>query len=115
MIRPAVERLVDNIIAVAALYDMETDDGLKIADLRSRGYSVNIAMDDGVTQDRQTNINEGMALVGAGLMSKKTFLTDPKYGQALTPEAADLELQRIADEATITGSAVDLINLQTAE
>jgi A118 family predicted phage portal protein len=115
MIRPAVERLVDNIIAVAALYDMETDDGLKIADLRSRGYSVNIAMDDGVTQDRQTNINEGMALVGAGLMSKKTFLTDPKYGQALTPEAADAELQRIADERNITGSVVDLINLQTAE
>ena len=115
MIRPAVERLVDNIIAVAALYDMETDDGLKIADLRSRGYSVNIAMDDGVTQDRQTNINEGMALVGAGLMSKRTFLTDPKYGQALTPEAADAELQRIADERNITGSVVDLINLQTAE
>ena len=80
-----------------------------------RGYEVNIAMDDGITQDRQTNINEGISLVGAGLMSKLTFLTDPKYGQALTKEAAEQELQQIADEQRVTGSAIDLVSLQTAE
>lgn len=115
MIRPAVIRLIDNIIAVGALYDMQTADGQSVAALKERGYSVNVAMDDGITQDRQTNINEGIALVGAGLMSKKTFLTDPKYGQGLTEEAADAELQRIAEEKRISGDVLDRINLQTAE
>lgn len=115
MIRPAIVRLVDNIIAVAALYDVTTRDGRSVRELAARGYSVNVAMDDGITQDRQTNINEGMALVGAGLMSKETFLTDPKYGQALTPEAAKLELERIAAEQRVAGGALDIISLQTAE
>ena len=116
MVKPAIERLVDNILTVAALYGMTTADGQSIEALKARGYSVNIAMDDGITQDRQTNINEGIVLVGAGLMSKKTFLTDPKYGQALTEEAAELELQRIAaEQRQVTGSIVDRINLETAE
>ena len=115
MIRPAVKRMVDNIIAVGALYDMQTEDGQSVAELQARGYSVNIAMDDGITQDRQTNINEGITLVGAGLMSKKTFLTDPKYGQALTPEKADAELEQIAKEQRTSGDMLDRINLQTAE
>ena len=115
MIRPAVVRLVDNIIAVASLYEMTTEDGQSIAALAAKGYEVNIAMDDGITQDRQTNINEGMALVGAGLMSKETFLTDPKYGQGLTEEAAQAELQRIAQEQRVTGLTIDRLNLDTAE
>ena len=115
MIRPAVIRLIDNIIAVAALYDMQTEDGQSVAELRRRGYEVNIAMDDGITQDRQTNINEGITLVGAGLMSKKTFLTDPKYGQGLTDDAAAEELARIAEESRVTGMTIDRLNLDTAE
>ena len=115
MIRPAVIRLIDNIIAVAALYDMETEDGLKIAELRNRGYEVNIAMDDGITQDRQTNINEGITLVSAGLISKMTFLTDPKYGQGLTEEAAEQELQRIANERRVNALTIDRLSLETAE
>lgn len=115
MIRPAVIRLVENIIAVASLYDMKTDDGQSVSALAERGYEVNVNMDDGITQDRQTNINEGITLVGAGLMSKKTFLTDPKYGQALTEQDADAELQRIAEEKRMTGGMLDRINLQTAE
>jgi A118 family predicted phage portal protein len=115
MIRPAVVRLVENIITVAALYDMKTEDGQSVRELAERGYTVNVAMDDGITQDRQTNINEGMALVGAGLLSKKTFLTDQKYGQCLTPEAADKELEQIAAEKRMTGGMLDRINLETAE
>ena len=115
MIRPAVVRLVENIITVAALYDMKTEDGQSVRQLAERGYTVNVAMDDGITQDRQTNINEGMALVGAGLLSKKTFLTDQKYGQCLTPEAADKELEQIAAEKRMTGGMLDRINLETAE
>ena len=115
MIRPAIVRLIDNIIAVGALYDMQTEDGQRVAEIASKGYDVNIAMDDGITQDRQTNINEGITLVGAGLMSKKTFLMDPKYGQALTEEKADAELEQIAREQRVGGDMVDRINLQTAE
>ena len=115
MIRPAVVRLVENIITVAALYDMKTEDGQSVRELAERGYTVNVAMDDGITQDRQTNINEGMALVGAGLLSKKTFLTDQKYGQCLTPEAADKELEQIAADKRMTGGMLDRINLETAE
>lgn len=115
MIRPAVVRLVENIIAVASLYDMTTEDGQSVKALAERGFEVNVAMDDGITQDRQTNINEGITLVGAGLMSKKTFLTDPKYGQALTEEDAERELQQIASERNVTGDILDRINLQTAE
>ena len=64
------------------------------------------SFDDGVTQDRQTNINEGVMLVGAGLLSKYTFLTDRKYGQGLTPEQAEEEMQRIKDENASTMPAM---------
>lgn len=114
MLSPAVEHLVRNIIDLGALYDMDID-GIKIAALRDRGYDVAIGMDDGITQDRQTNINEGITLVGAGLMSKKTFLTDPKYGQNLTEEAADAELERIASEQRVNAFTIDRLNLDTAE
>lgn len=111
-IRPAIEHLVRNIIDVAILYDMDYE-GQKIATLAARGYNVNVTFDDGVTQDRQTNINEGVMLVGAGLLSKYTFLTDPKYGQGLTPEQAEEELKRISGETPGQVDALALFN--TAE
>lgn len=113
-IKPAIIRLIDNIIAVAILYDMEWD-GHKISDLAAPGYHVSVQMDDGITQDRQTNINEGKMLVDSGLLSKKTFLTDPKYGQGFTPEQADAELRRIAEEKKINTLMVDKLNFETAE
>ena len=112
-IRPAIEHLVRNIIDVAILYDMTDEDGTPIASLAARGYNVNITFDDGVTQDRQTNLNEGVMLVGAGMLSKYTFLTDPKYGQGLTPEEAEAELARIKDEGRGTINPLDIFN--TAE
>ena len=112
---PAVVRLVENIIAVAAFYDMKTPSGQSVAQLQKSGFEVNVAMDDGITQDRQTNINEGVTLVGAGLLSKKRFLTDAKYGQCLTEKDAETELQRIAEEQRIGGDMLDRINLETAE
>lgn len=108
MLRPALEHMVRNIIDVAALYEVQHE-GQSVAALAANGYHVNIVFDDGVTQDRQTNVNEGMALVGAGLLSKKTFLTDPKYGQGLTPEEADAELAQIKAEGT--SNAVDVTRL----
>lgn len=96
-IAPALEHMVRNIIDVAALYDMEWD-GQKIAALRDRGYEVKITFDDGVTQDRTTNLNEGVMLVGAGVLSKFTLLTDRKYGIGLTEKEAAAELERVNKE-----------------
>jgi A118 family predicted phage portal protein len=106
-IAPSIRELVDAIIEVASLYDV-TWEGASIRALKDRGYEVKITLDDGITQDRQTNINEGITLVGAGLMSKYKFLTDPKYGINLTDEDAQAELQRIKDESTITMPALDV-------
>ena len=111
-LRPAIEHLVRNIIDVAVLYEMDFD-GQSIESLIAPGYEVNITFDDGITQDRQTNINEGVMLVGAGLLSKYTFMTDPKYGQGLTPEQAQEELARIKQENP--GSIDPLAIFNTAE
>lgn len=114
MVTPAIKKLVDNIIAVASLYDVKYD-GVDIASEASKGYEVSVLLDDGITQDRQTNINEGMALVNAKLMSKKKFLMDPKYGQGLTEEEADAELKQIASEGQVSAISVDMMNMETAE
>ena len=111
-IRPAIEHMVRNIIDVAILYEMD-DEGKRVEALASGGYHVQVTFDDGVTQDRQTNINEGVMLVGAGMLSKYTFLTDPKYGQGLTPEQAEEELKRIREEGRGAVSPLDIFN--TAE
>ena len=105
---PEIEHLVRNIVDVAALYGMEFE-GQSVESLAAGGYHVQVTFDDGVTQDRQTNINEGVMLVGAGLLSKKTFLTDKKYGMGLTPEQAEEELKQIRAEGT--GNAVDVTKL----
>ena len=105
---PAIEHIVRSIIDVAILYEMQFE-GQSIESLAAGGYHVNITFDDGVTQDRQTNINEGVMLVGAGLLSKYKFLTDRKYGQGLTPEQAAEELQRIGEENKT--NAVDVTRL----
>lgn len=97
-LRPAIEHLVRNMIDVAVLYGMTTEDGKSVEALAANGYHVTVTFDDGVTQDRQTNINEGVMLVGAGLLSKYKFMTDPKYGQGLTQEQAEEELARIKAE-----------------
>ena len=114
MVTPAVKRLVNNIIAVASLYDVQYD-GVSIKNEAAKGYEVSVLLDDGITQDRQTNINEGMALVNARLMSKKKFLTDPKFGQGLTEEEADAELAQIAAESQVSGFTIDEMNMETAE
>ena len=105
---PALERVVRNIIEVATLYEMQYE-GQSVAALAANGYHVSVTFDDGVTQDRQTNINEGVMLVGAGLLSKYTFLTDRKYGQGLTPEKAQAELERIREESR--SNAVDVTKI----
>ena len=107
-ITPVLEHLVRNIIDVAVLYETQWE-GQSVESLAAGGYHVQIVFDDGVTQDRQTNIQEGVMLVNAGLLSKYTFLTDKKYGQGLTPEEAEAELKRIREEGA--GQTVDGLSL----
>jgi A118 family predicted phage portal protein len=113
-VAPSVKDLVDAIIQVASLYDM-TWEGQSIRALAARGYEIKVTLDDGITQDRQTNINEGITLVGAGLMSKYKFLTDPKYGINLTEEDALAELERIKGESNITMPQLDVMDYNGAE
>ena len=61
-------------------------------------FYLEVTFDDGVIQDRRTSLDEGLMLVGAGLLSKLTFLTDRKYGQGLTVKDALAELERIRRE-----------------
>ena len=96
-LRPMLEHMVHNIIDVAILYGMEWE-GQSVERLAAGGWEVKVTFDDGVTQDRQTNLNEGILLVNSGLLSKYTFLTDRKYGQGLTEKDAIAELDRIKQE-----------------
>ena len=100
-LRPAFEHMVKNIIDVAALYGVKWR-GQSVERLAAGGYEVKVVFDDGVKQDRQTNIDEGIRLVGAGLLSRFTFLTDRKYGQGLTAAEAAAELARIREEQRTT-------------
>ena len=80
---PVLEKMVRTIIDVAALYGV-TWQGQSVAALAAGGYEVKVTFDDSVTQDRQTNLNEGVMLVGAGLLQE--------------------ELKRIASEASMSRS-----------
>ena len=104
-LRPAIKQLVRNIIDVAVLYGIGN-----VAELIKPGYEINVTFDDGVTQDRQTNINEGVMLVGAGIISKKRFLTDSKYGIGMTNEEAEKELAQVRAETPASVNALDIFN-----
>lgn len=95
---PALEQLARNIIDVAILYGLSWE-GRSVESLAAEGYQVKVVFDDGVTQDRQTSIAEGVKLVEAGLLSRYRFLTDAKYGQGLTPGEAEEELRRLKEES----------------
>lgn len=104
-IKTAIERLVSEIIDVASVYGIQYE-GQDVKTLAARGWECNVTFDDSILQDRQTNINEGVTLCGAGLMSKKTFLCD-KLG--MTEEQADIELERIRAESGVNGNLLDLM------
>ena len=108
----ALEHIVRNIIDVAALYGM-TWNGRSVASLAADGYEVKITFDDGVTQDRQTNLKEGVMLAGAGLLSRLTVLTDKRYGIGMTEAEARAELERVKSEQTARADVRD--RFDTAE
>ena len=96
-LEPALEHVVRNIIEVAKLYDM-TWNGQSIEGLAAGGYEVKVTFDDGIIQDQQSNLSQGLTMVGAGVLSKYTLLTNKRYGIGMTDREATEELERIAKE-----------------
>ena len=94
IIKDSLEKMIHAVIELAVHYNL-TWKGQKIADMISQGYSVSVKFDDSIIQDKDAEISQGTMLVGAGLMSKKKFMTD-KLGY--TPEEADKELAQIQEE-----------------
>ena len=72
-------------------------------------HEISVDFDDSITPDRETYITEGRGLVGDGLLSKYTFLT--QYYQ-MTPQQADDELLRISREEGMPDGA---LNAEVAE
>ena len=105
IVKDALTDMVDAIIDLAVKYDLSYD-GKKVADLVKGGYSVAVTFDDSIIEDKNAEVNQGIALVGAQLMSKKTFMVDVL---GYTEEDADKELKQIADEGRINALTVDKI------
>ena len=101
----SLKQMVDAIFELAVHYGL-TWQGKTIESLISGGYNVSVTFDDSIIEDKAAEINQGVALVGAGLLSKKKFMTDTL---GYTPEDADAELQQIAEEGK--SNAVDVTRL----
>lgn len=110
-VKYAIARIVDSIIEIAIGYDVQYK-GRSVAEMAAGGWETKVVFDDSILQDRQTNINQGVLLVGNGLMSKKTFIEDIL---GYTEEQAAEELRRIADEKRVTGTAYDVLEMGGAE
>ena len=103
IIRSALEHMVHAIFELAAHYELKYN-GTPVSDLIKGGYSVSVKFDDSIIQDKNAEINQGIALVGAQLMSKRKFMVDTL---GYTPEAADAEIALIAKENQMNVRTVD--------
>ena len=104
-ISDALESMVHAIFELAVHYEL-TYDGKPVKDLLAGGYNVSVQFDDSIIQDKNAEINQGIALVGAQLMSKKKFLMDTL---GYTEENAEKELEQIAAETKANAVTVDKI------
>jgi A118 family predicted phage portal protein len=105
ILKDALEQMVRAILDLSVRYGISYK-GRPVAELISGGFSVSVKFDDSIVQDRTAEVNEGTMLVGAGLMSKKKFMTDTL---GYTPEKADEELAQIAAEGKM--NAVEVTRL----
>lgn len=104
-ISDALESMVHAIFELAVHYEL-TYDGKPVKDLLAGGYNVSVQFDDSIIQDKNAEINQGIALVGAQLMSRKKFLMDTL---GYTEENAEKELKQIAEETKANAVTVDKI------
>ena len=105
IIRDSLEQMVHAIFELAVHYGL-TYKGQTIESLISGGYEVSVKFDDSIIEDKNAEINQGVALVGAGLMSKKWFMVNTL---GYTEENADKELKQIAEEGRM--NAVEVTRL----
>jgi len=103
IIRDSITQMIDAIIELAVHYGL-TWNGKTIESLIAGGYSVAVTFDDSIIEDKNAEINQGIALTGAGLMSKRKFMTDVL---GYTEEDADKEIQQIAEEGRVNAVTVD--------
>ena len=103
IIRDELKEMVAAIFELAVHYDLSYD-GKKVADLIKGGYEVSVMFDDSIIQDKNAEINQGIALVGASLMSKRKFMTDVL---GYTQKDADAEIAQIAEEGKINAETIN--------
>jgi len=103
IIRDSLRQMVDAIFELAVHYGL-TWEGKTIESLIAGGYEVAVTFDDSIIEDKNAEINQGIALTGAGLMSKKRFLTDVL---GMTEENAEKELAQIGEERKVNAVTVD--------
>ena len=104
-LRDSLIRMVHAIFELAVHYGI-TWKGQTVESLISGGYEVSVQFDDSIIEDKNAEINRGTMLVGAGLMSKKKFMTDTL---GYTDEDAENELKQIAEENK--GKSVEVTRL----
>jgi A118 family predicted phage portal protein len=105
LLKDALVDMVHAIFDLAVRYGL-TWEGKTIESLISGGYDVSVQFDDSIIEDKNAEINRGVSLVGAGLLSKKKFMTDML---GYTPEDADGELKQISEEQRTSSVVVDRI------
>lgn len=103
IIKDSLRQMVDAIFELAVHYGL-TWKGQTIESLIACGYNVTVTFDDSIIEDKNAEINQGVALVGAGLMSKKRFMVNTL---GYTPEDADKELQQINEEGRTNAVTVE--------
>ena len=104
-LQDSLVQMVHAILELAVHYDL-TWKGQSIESLTSGGYEVAVQFDDSIIEDKNAEINRGTMLVGAGLMSKKKFMTD---ALGYTEEDAENELKQIAEENKVNSVEVTRI------
>ena len=105
ILRDRLIEMVHAIFDLAVRYGL-TWNGVPVERMISGGYNVSVDFDDSIIQDRRAEINEGVILVGASLMSRKKFMTDTL---GYTEEDAEKELQQIKSEGT--GNDIEVTRL----
>ena len=106
IIADALTDMVHAIFELAVHYGL-TWEGKTVESLIAGGYEVKVKFDDSIIQDRAADINQGVLLVGSGLMSRKKFLTDTL---GYTDDEAEREIEQIADESK-TVNAIEVNRL----
>ena len=105
VIRDNLKNMVKAILELSAHYGL-TYQGQSIESLIANGYNIAIKFDDSIIEDKNAEVNQGIALVGAGLKSKKKFMQDTL---GYTPEEAEAELKQIQAEGKM--NAVEVTRL----